>query len=588
MFRNLLASMVVTLLATTLGIIVDGIVIGKFLGVRSVAAYGIAGPVILILLAISGIFTSGTQNMCAGEMGRGNAKNANDIYSESCVITVAFCTILTVIINIFINPICRVLGATGSASYLIKDVAAYIRGLSFMIPGMMLALLIVNIRQLEGDNLTAVYGTVSMTLVNIGLDLFNVYVLKWGLNGMAIATTISYYTGLAVVITSAVLRERMYKFHFVKIRWSIVKKIFKIGTPGAVERFCLAVRITMFNRILVMVAATGTLGSLAVAALSVQYSINNFFGVIGMGVAMAVLSVTGVFFGEENKPALKRLLKESLRTGILLTTLSATVLFIFCPYFVGIFTSSSEVKHIAINGVRLYCLSMPVDCINSIIKSYLQGIRRAKTTYTFAVVEILVISIGCGFLLGKTIGIYGVFATYFTAETITVIVLMLFVMIRDKTFRLKIDNFLFLKKNFDVASYNVYEGSAGSMDEVIELSEKTEKFCLEHGADKESASILAMSVKEMAGNIIKHGFSDGKEHQMDYRVIYKNGEYILRLRDDCKRFNPVEWINIVQGSEHNGEKKNIYGDTGIMKVKKFVKDIRYVNSMNTNTLIVKV
>lgn len=584
MFRNLLASMVVTLLATTLGIIVDGIVIGKFLGVRSVAAYGIAGPVILILLAISGIFTSGTQNMCAGEMGRGNVKNANEIYSVACIITVSFCTILSILINIFINPICRMLGATGNAAYLIHDVAAYIRGLSFMIPGMMLALLIVNIRQLEGDNLTAVFGTVSMTAVNIGLDLFNVYVLKWGLSGMAIATTISYYTGLAVVLLRVCLGKKTYKFRFVKIKWGIVSKIFKIGTPGAVEKFCLAIRIMMFNRILVLVAGTKIMGSLAVAALSVQYSINNFFGVIAMGVAMSVLSVTGVFFGEENKPALRRLLKESFKTGIILTSLSATILFIFCPHFVGIFTSNRAAQHIAINGVRLYCLSMPIDCVNSIMKSYLQGIRRAKTTYVFAVTEILFISIGCAFLLGKSVGIYGVFATYFTAETITFIVLVIFIMIRDRTFRIRLDNFLFLKKNFDVASYNVYEGSAGTMDEVIELSRQTEKFCIEHGADEKSAGILALSVKEMAGNIIKHGFSDGQEHHMDYRVIYKNGEYILRLRDDCKMFNPVEWLKAADDSKADGADM----ETGIKKVKKLAKDIRYVNSMNTNTLIVKV
>lgn len=579
MFRNLLASMVITLLATTLGIIVDGIVIGKFLGVESVAAYGIAGPVILVLLAISGIFTSGTQNMCAGEMGRGNVKNANDIYSVACIITVSFCVLLSIFINIFLTPICKLLGATGDAAYLLGEVSDYIRGLSFMIPGMMLALVIVNIRQLVGDNMTAVYGTITMTVVNIVLDLLNVYMFHKGLTGMAMATTISYYSGLAVVMIRAYFGKSIYKFTFLKINWKYVKKIFKIGTPGAVEKFCLAIRITMFNRILVLVAGSSVVGSFAVAALSVQYSINNFFGVIGMGVAMSVLSVTGVFFGEENRSALKRLLHEAFKTGVILTGISATLLFITCPVLVKIFTSNIYAQRIAVNGVRLYCLSMPVDCINSIMKSYLQGIRRAKTTYVFSVLEILVISIGCAFFMGKTIGIYGVFATYFVAETITLILLILFMMIRDKTLRVRMDNFLFLKKNFDAASYNVYEGTIDTMDEVMELSKKTSQFCIEHGADEKSAEILALSVKEMAGNIIKHGFKQNEKHQIDFRVMFKNGEYILRLRDDCQLFNPLDWFR-------NLENKNI--ESGIFKVKKLAKDIRYVNSMNTNTLIVKV
>ena len=119
---------------------------------------------------------------------------------------------------------------------------------------------------------------------------------------------------------------------------------------------------------------------------------------------------------------------------------------------------------------------------------------------------------------------------------------------------------------------------------MVSLSHVQLFFCIEHGADEKSAGILALSVKEMAGNIIKHGFSDGQEHHMDYRVIYKNGEYILRLRDDCKMFNPVEWLKAADDSKADGADM----ETGIKKVKKLAKDIRYVNSMNTNTLIVKV
>ena len=47
--------------------------------------------------------------------------------------------------------------------------------------------------------------------------------------------------------------------------------------------------------------------------------------------------------------------------------------------------------------------------------------------------------------------------------------------------------------------------------------------------------------EEMAGNVVTHGFSDtGKKHAVDIRVVYKDNELTLRIRDNCKSFDPSE------------------------------------------------
>ena len=48
------------------------------------------------------------------------------------------------------------------------------------------------------------------------------------------------------------------------------------------------------------------------------------------------------------------------------------------------------------------------------------------------------------------------------------------------------------------------------------------------------AMYAALSIEEMAGNIVEHGFTDNKNHSIDVRVVYTGEELILRIKDDCK------------------------------------------------------
>ena len=58
------------------GIVIDGIVIGRFLGPDSMAAYGLVTPVINLATAFSGILATGAQVICAQRLGAGDKQGA--------------------------------------------------------------------------------------------------------------------------------------------------------------------------------------------------------------------------------------------------------------------------------------------------------------------------------------------------------------------------------------------------------------------------------------------------------------------------------------------------------------------------------
>ena len=95
--------------------------------------------------------------------------------------------------------------------------------------------------------------------------------------------------------------------------------------------------------------------------------------------------------------------------------------------------------------------------------------------------------------------------------------------------------------------------------------------------------ILSLCIEEMGRNIIQYGFSDGKQHYIYLRILAKAGEVILRIRDDCKPFNPLERYRMTIQDE-NDPAKNI----GIRLVMNLSSEVEYLSTFGTNNLIIRI
>ena len=82
------------------------------------------------------------------------------------------------------------------------------------------------------------------------------------------------------------------------------------------------------------------------------------------------------------------------------------------------------------------------------------------------------------------------------------------------------DKIIVMPDHFGVPEDEEMEKSIYSMDDVMELSQGIWDFCETHSCDEKRKFLLSLSVEELAGNIIKHGFSnDGKMHSIDVRIV---------------------------------------------------------------------
>ena len=200
LFKNSVISIIAAAIATMIGVVVDGIIIGRFLGEDSMAAYGLITPVINLATAFSGILATGAQVVCAQHLGAGKAEKARRAFSMCMVVTVIISVLMMLSFGIFRDSICVFLGARGNSAKLLPLVSDYLLGLIFAFPSLLLLFEFNSLMRLDGDPNRVIVAVVVMTALDIAGDFLNALVIHGGMLGMGLATSISYFAALVIML----------------------------------------------------------------------------------------------------------------------------------------------------------------------------------------------------------------------------------------------------------------------------------------------------------------------------------------------------------------------------------------------------
>jgi len=79
------------------------------------------------------------------------------------------------------------------------------------------------------------------------------------------------------------------------------------------------------------------------------------------------------------------------------------------------------------------------------------------------------------------------------------------------------------------------------LSELDSLCENLETFGEKFGFSKKLIFEINLALDELFTNIISYGFKDDKEHIVTVTLTPENDELCLRIEDDGKPFNPVEF-----------------------------------------------
>ena len=572
LIRQMLTAQIFSALTVSLCLLIDSVIIGRFLGVEAIAAYQLASPILLVIGALGSMLAAGIQVACSKSLGRGSQEETDAGYSSAVALTFGISSFLMLLVLAFSSPIASVMGA-GRDGALFDQTRNYLVGFIIGAPASMGALILVPFMQMAGQNGLLIAAVLGMTISDIGLDLMNVLVFHGGMFGMGLASSISYYIALVVGCVYFLSKKCMFRFSLHLITKKKITELFRSGVPAVFNMASSVILIFLLNKILL-----GTGGSDAVAAYSVLTSIGNSANCIATGIGGVSLTLAGILFSEEDRSSMEEVMKQLFRDSVILGLAVGAILVVFAPVFVGLFVpQAGAVQTMAVLGVRLFAAGLIPCCINSALKNAYQVMGRELLTEGISLFGGAIFPALAAFVLSRFLGTTGIWFYFVAGQLITLLAICLYIRYHTKMLPWENGAFLLLKDDFIVPKENVLEADIHTLQDMAAVVRETESFCLAHGESAKISNRIALCVEEMAGNAILHGFEkDKKPHHLSVRVLCKENGWVVRFRDDCRAFDPVHYIP--------REGKDALG---IRLTLAMAEEAHYIYSLNLNNLTLK-
>lgn len=575
-FLGTLSVMILSALTVMLGMMIDGVVIRKCLGAEAMAGYGIASPAFVLLDALSGIFSSGTQTVCARSIGKGDVEKANRCFSATIITIILLSAFLIPVFWISGSFFATLLGASGDNRNLLPLVSDYIKGLSFGIPFLCLSSLFTSLLHLEGRRNLAFVATVVSSVINVAGDLLCAYVFKGGMFGMALATSFSYAVSTMIMLCHYLRGKSIIKFIPGKAELISIREVFGGGLPSALSKVCMVMRTVVFNWLILTISTQA-----AASAFAIRSSLDNLYGAVGFGIGMSTLVIGGVVFGEENRKDTGELLKTSIKYGLEFYIVMGVIIALFAKQLVGVYTTNPAEEKFAVHAFYFSAISVPLATVNFVFMNYFQATKNMKLTHMVCLCENFVFPCLAAVVLGFVFGINGIWAAFFVGEILMLITIFFLAWKHTGHMPRCLDDFLFLPDNFDVPQEDRMEVFCQDMDSVIEASRSAYDLVLRKSRDKKKAMLVALCIEELAGNVIRWGFEPGKKNVVDIRITCQD-QLVLRIRDNCKPFDPKKWLEMQHPSED--DKVSNYG---LRMTVQMMEDIQYMSTLKLNNLLIK-
>ena len=580
LFRQMMITQIISSMTVTLCMLIDSIMIGQFLGTDAMAAYGYTAPVLLAFAAPGAMISAGVQVVCGKTMGSGDREGTNACFTVSVALTTLIAALGLVFVLCFASPLCTLLGAgepgpDNPVFYLTRD---YLTGFILGVPAFLIAQIMVPYMQMSGSRKRLIIAVLLMTASDVIFDLLNVLVFHGGTFGMGLASSLSYYVAVLVGIGYFFRKDCVFRLRSKGLRADMLRAILTDGLPTVVNQLSLVVLVFLFNRIL---RAVGN--NIAVAAYSVISTVSNLCYAFSSGIASVALMLAAIFTADEDRSSLRTLVETMCRYAVtVLAAVTIVTLAAAKPLTALFLDEDPAALALAAKGLRLFSLCLVPCALNTGFKFYYQGIGRVRLMEGISVLQNLALPGLAGSLLSLFLGTTGVWLAFLCGEGLTLLLLCLHVWRENGRVSFSAEDFALLSPGFGARPEDCFECSVRDLPGASAASAGAAAFCRAHGQSERMSTLVGLCIEEMTGNIVRYGFKPGEEkHHIDVRLVFRDGEGLIRIRDNCARFDPVHYLELHRGDDPTAH-------MGIRMVMSKARDVTYLNSFGLNNLTMRI
>ena len=516
-------------LANNIAIMVDSIIVGNMLGSVSMAAINLLSPVNQLYFSMTILFGLGASTLISFAKGQNNKKAADTTFTVAFVMLVFLSAVFMVVQFMFIENIASTLTPIPELrSQLTLYYIPFIAGTPFslLLPSAVHCIRS-DARPKFASNLIIISNS-----INLIMDIVLMGPFHTGIIGSSIATVTGNVVAFGIMLTH--FKSRMNTLHF---DFSILRNtreffkecgaLFTTGISGALGTMLITITTFYMNS-----AIQSAAGSEGMVAMSVISNCQVFVSAFVTGASQTMIPIVSALLGEKDVEGIKYALKKAVFM-LLFASVAITLIIEIAPANVARLFGEKTAEEMAaiIPALRISVLSFPGMAMSFLYMYYCTATRRKVMSLIISIVNGIVITIPCAYILGRIFGITGLWITLVTAQYGTWVAIAIMAIVT-------------IKKSHG-AYKNIYLLEESGENEIMSFSvnsvvpENSIKSCM---ADKLPDKMIT-AVTELLAFVNAGGANKGKPVDTDIRIQREENDYVILLRSNGRELNAEDFNN---------------------------------------------
>ena len=346
----------------------DTVIVGKFVGMKALAAVGSTGTIMFLILGFVLGMTAGFTVLTAQKFGAGDMKAMRQTVGGAAVLSILVTIVLTAGSMLFMKPLLHFMHTPAD---IFDDAYSYIMIICAGIAAQMLYNLLASVLRALGNSKVPLYFLILSALLNIVLDLVLIIVFHLGAPGAAYATVISQ--GVSGVLCLVYIVKKIPVLHLEREDWKPKAHLLKIqlgiGIPMALQYSITAIGTMMVQ------TSLNLLGSGLVAAFTAASKIEQVVtqAYVALGTTMATYCAQNIGAGKVQR------IRSGFRSATIMSfvyaVISGILIMTVGKYMTYLFVSGDVAEIMASVDIYLKCVGIffiPLAVVN-LYRNGIQG-----------------------------------------------------------------------------------------------------------------------------------------------------------------------------------------------------------------------
>ncbi|MEP1489630.1 MAG: MATE family efflux transporter [Algibacter sp.] len=415
----------ISLLSITVHQIIDGIILGKYVGKFGTASLGLFLPIITIFIAFGLVISVGGGIFLSKSFGAKNYKDAQEVFQFTTTLAVLLGLVIIFTGPFFTESITYFL-TDNYNSELFKNATDYTFFGFLWIPFLLIRMVWGTAISHDGAPKVSRNASLVAVILNISLDFLLVIVIPLGTKGASIATGISILASLLYLYVYINKNKGNLSFIGFKFRLKFKKwkELFYHGMPSFVSEISFSVALMMLNKSLI------PFGVIAVSVFGIINYLSVIFLRLFTGAMISILPIISFNIGASLPDRVIKAFRFSLLFTLGLGIVVASLGFLCPRTLIEIFINdeSENFYILSSKGLSLFFLLFLAAGPNYIFGAYLQSIGKTKLSITVHLLKGIIL-VGLLLLLLPeyfNMGINGVWLSRSFAEIITLFLIVIY------------------------------------------------------------------------------------------------------------------------------------------------------------------